>query len=154
MTIYFYGTTDKYGAFSNFSRHDFMLDGKRWMTSEHYFQAQKFAGTPYAEEIRKAKTPKQAATLGRSREHPIRADWESIKENVMRRALIAKFEAHSELRDLLLETGDDPIIENSPKDYYWGCGATGSGKNRLGVILMEVRSILREKAVQQESKHE
>jgi N-glycosidase YbiA len=43
----------------------------------------------------------------------------------------------------LLATGDDLLVENAPGDYYWGCGKDGSGKNRLGTILMEVREILR-----------
>ncbi len=42
MTIYFYITKDKYGEFSNFSRHGIEQDGKWWKTTEHYFQAQKF----------------------------------------------------------------------------------------------------------------
>lgn len=43
MTIYFYSAREKpYGCFSNFSRHGFELDGQWWITSEHYFQAQKF----------------------------------------------------------------------------------------------------------------
>jgi hypothetical protein len=67
MTIYFYGTRDKYGCFSNFSPHGFELDGVYWPTSEHYFQAQKFAGTPHADQIRQVKTPKDAARLGRDR---------------------------------------------------------------------------------------
>ena len=46
MTIYFYGADEvPYGCFSNFSDHGFDLDGVWWPTSEHYFQAQKFAGT-------------------------------------------------------------------------------------------------------------
>jgi len=49
MPVYFYSTTGPYGCFSNFSRHSFTLDGLRWPTSEHYFQAQKFTGTEYAE---------------------------------------------------------------------------------------------------------
>ena len=52
MAIRFYSTTGAHGCFSNFSRHPFELGGKRWPTSEHYFQAQKFAGTPREEEIR------------------------------------------------------------------------------------------------------
>ena len=52
-------------------------------------------------------------------------------------------EAHADIRTLLLDTGDEVIVENAPRDYYWGCGADGSGKNRLGEILMEVRAILR-----------
>jgi hypothetical protein len=56
MTIYFYRATGKYGCFSNFSRHSFELDGVHWLASEHYFQAHKFIGTPYAEEVRLAST--------------------------------------------------------------------------------------------------
>ena len=50
MTIYFYGAGEvPYGCFSNFSGHGFDLDGHWWMTSEHYFQAQKFSGTRHAD---------------------------------------------------------------------------------------------------------
>jgi N-glycosidase YbiA len=38
-----------------------------------------------------------------------------------------------------LATGDEEIVENAPEDYYWGCGADGSGQNKLGQILMRVR---------------
>jgi len=47
------------------------------------------------------------------------------------------------LVQLLVETGDRELIENSPMGYYWGCGLTGAGKNRLGVLLMELREELR-----------
>lgn len=55
----------------------------------------------------------------------------------------AKRETHADIRAVLLSTTDELIVENSPIDYYWGCGADGSGKNMLGQILMEVREILR-----------
>lgn len=68
MTIYFYVEREKpYGCFSNFSPHGFMLDDLYWATSEHYFQAQKFVGTPYLEKVRQTKTPKDAAKMGRVR---------------------------------------------------------------------------------------
>ena len=143
MAIEFYSTADPYGEFSNFAAYPFELDGKRWPTSEHYFQAQKFAGTPHEEEVRQARTPKQAAALGRDRTRPLRADWEQVKDDVMRRAVRAKFTAHADIRAVLLSTGDEEIVENAPGDYYWGCGKDGTGKNRLGTILMEVRSELR-----------
>lgn len=143
MPIYFYSTQGEHGCFSNFSRHGFKLDGAYWATGEHYFQAQKFVGTPHVEAIRAAKTPKQAATMGRERTRPLRRDWESVKDEVMRRAVLRKFESHPDIRAVLLATGDEEIIENAPKDYYWGCGANGTGKNMLGKILMEVRAILR-----------
>lgn len=142
MAIYFYGTTDEYGCFSNFSRHGIAMDDGYWPTVEHYFQAQKFDVPQHRERIRRASTPKEAKRLGWSRAFPLRADWEEIKEEVMRR----KFETHVALRTLLLSTGDEEIVEDAPGDYYWGCGTDGSGKNRLGVILMEVRAWLRERS--------
>ncbi len=142
--IDFYSTRDEYGAFSNFSRHPFTLEGKRWATSEHYFQAQKFAGTEHVAAIRAARSPMEAATMGRDRSRPLRRDWEKVKDDVMRRAVRAKFEAHTELRELLLSTGDAELVEAAPRDWYWGAGADGAGRNMLGRILMEVRAALRE----------
>lgn len=143
MTIYFYGTRDKYGCFSNFSRHGFELDGVYWPTSEHYFQGQKFVGTPHADQIRLAKTPKDAAKMGRDRQRPLRSDWEQVKDSIMEKAVLKKFTTHADIKEILLATGNEEIVENSPIDYYWGCGADGSGKNRLGQILMQVRETIR-----------
>jgi len=142
MTIYFYSTREQYGCFSNFSPHGFQLDSLWWTTSEHYFQAQKFVDTPYVEEIRAIKTPKEAAARGRSRTLPLRLDWEQVKDDIMRQAVLQKFKTHTDICETLLSTGDELIVENAPGDYYWGCGADGSGKNKLGLILMEVREIL------------
>ncbi|MDJ1167988.1 NADAR family protein [Roseofilum sp. BLCC_M154] len=147
MTIYFYSTREKpYGCFSNFSAHGFTLDELWWPTSEHYFQAQKFITTDLAwfEQIQRAKTPKDAAKMGRDRTHPLREDWEQVKEEIMFQGVLQKFTTHDELQQILLQTGEEEIVENSPIDYYWGCGKDGSGKNRLGVILMQVREQLHE----------
>ena len=61
----------------------------------------------------------------------------------MRRVLRAKFTQHDDLRALLLTTGGAAIVENAPGDFYWGCGRDGTGKNRLCVLLMELREALR-----------
>ncbi|NTW00980.1 MAG: NADAR family protein [Oscillochloris sp.] len=144
MTIFFYSTRAAHGGFSNFSRHGFTLDGIWWPTSEHYFQSQKFAGSEHAEAVRCAKTPRAAAEMGRDRGRPLRSDWEQVKDSVMLAAVRAKFRAHTDLQAELLATGNEELVENAPGDYYWGCGANGSGKNKLGKILMEVRAELRE----------
>ena len=147
MTIYFYTPREEpYGCFSNFSRHGVDLDGAWWPTTEHYFQAQKFVDASYTEKIRISFTPKQAADLGRSRSVPLRTDWETIKDAVMFKAVQRKFELHGEIRAVLLSTGEEELVENAPGDYYWGCGADGSGKNQLGITLMQVRDILRQQA--------
>jgi ribA/ribD-fused uncharacterized protein len=119
------------------------VEGLHWRTSEHYFQAHKFTDATHFEAIRQAKTPKLAAEMGRDRRRPLRPDWKLIKDDMMRRAVRCKFASHPELRDTLLATGIETIIENAPHDYYWGCGKDGSGKNMLGTVLMEVREALR-----------
>lgn len=144
VVIWFYGTRDTYGAFSNFARYPIRLRGKVWPTTEHYFQAQKFAGTAYEGVILHAASPTIAARLGRSREHPLRADWEVVKDGIMLDALRAKFTQHAELRELLLETGNALLVEHTANDRYWGDGGDGSGKNMLGALLMRVRQELRE----------
>ena len=145
MPIYFYSQREEpYGCFSNFSPHGFELDGAYWPTSEHYFQAQKFIGTEHAEAVRRARTPKEAAEIGRDRQRPLRPDWNEVKDEVMRRAVRRKFETHAAIRAVLLSTGADELIEATTGDYYWGCGTNGTGRNMLGQILMEVRALLRE----------
>src|SRR3974390_1790379 len=140
---HFYRVSEPYGEFSNFSPHPFELKGRVWPTSEHYFQAQKFAGTEHEEAVRSAKSPMVAARMGRSRERPLRPDWETVKDEIMREVLRAKFAQHASLRSLLLSTGDAEIVEHTTNDRYWADGGDGSGRNRLGQLLMELRSELR-----------
>lgn len=140
--IRFYRQDDPYGEFSNFSPHPVVLKGKVWPTSEHYFQAQKFADTAHEEPIRLAPSPTKAAKMGRDRSRPLRSDWEQVKEDIMRAALSAKFTQHPDLKAKLLATGAAEIIEHTQNDHYWGDGGDGTGKNRLGALLMELRSTL------------
>lgn len=74
----------------------------------------------------------------------VRPDWPQIKEDVMRRALRAKFHTHGQLLDLLLNTGNKRLVEHTIDDSYWGDGGDGSGRNRLGELLMELREEIRE----------
>ncbi|WP_437553485.1 NADAR family protein [Sorangium sp. So ce367] len=141
--IRFYRSGDAHGCFSNFSRHPVTLKGKVWPTSEHYFQAQKFPGTEHEEVIRNAPGPGEAARMGRQRSRPLRPDWEQVKDDVMREVVLAKFTQHEDLRRALLDTGDAELVEHTANDAYWADGGDGSGRNMLGIILMEVRAQLR-----------
>jgi ribA/ribD-fused uncharacterized protein len=144
MPVYFYDVHENpYGCFTNFSRHGFELDGDWWLTSEHYFQAQKFIGTTHAEQIRKLPTPRDAFNTAQNLKSLVRSDWLKVRDDVMRKAILRKFEFNPEIKAVLLATGDAALVENSPIDNYWGCGADGKGQNRLGQILMEVRDQLR-----------
>ncbi len=142
--IRFYRVSEDYGCFSNFAPYPIKLKGKEWPTSEHYFQAQKFVGSEHEEAIRLAKSPTIAARMGRSRKRPLRPDWEEVKDDVMREAVLAKFTQHSKIRRILIDTGDARLVEHTARDSYWGDGGDGHGQNRLGQILMELRAKLAE----------
>lgn len=137
--INFYRVRDEYGEFSNFAPYPIVINGIEWKTSEHYFQAQKFAGTAHETQVRNCSSPRQAADMGRDRSLPLRSDWEQVKDDIMRVAVWAKFSQHKDLSELLLSTGDAVLVEHTKNDRYWGDGGDGSGKNMLGKILMETR---------------
>ncbi|NNJ12926.1 NADAR family protein [Chloroflexales bacterium ZM16-3] len=122
------------------------MDGVTWPTSEHYFQAQKFPDPAIQARICAAASPMEAAALGRSREFPLRLDWEQVKDDMMYTALQAKFTQHAELREALLATGDATLIEHTTNDAYWADGGDGHGRNMLGILLMRLRDALRRPA--------
>lgn len=138
--IRFYSKCGEWECLSNFWAAPFDLDGRTWQTVEHYFQAAKTDDVAEIEKVQNAATPAKAKAAGRKVK--LRPDWEAVKESVMLRALRAKFEQNAPLRATLLSTGDAVLKEAAPRDYHWGIGRTGSGKNRLGVLLMQVRSEL------------
>lgn len=140
--IRFYSVNAEYGEFSNFAPYPITVRGKRWPTSEHFFQAQKFVSPRDQEEIRAANTPMLAARMGRDRKRKLRRDWERVKIGIMREAVEAKFRQHEELRALLLATGEAKLVEHTENDDFWGDGGDGSGRNELGRVLMAVRESL------------
>ena len=120
------------------------IDGQDWLTTEHYFQAQKFVGTPLVRTIRLMERPRDAFDKSRDPRysHWRRSDWEEVKEDIMFKALQAKFTQHEKLKRMLVGTKDRQLVERSPHDSYWGDGGDGSGKNRLGALLMRLRDDL------------
>ena len=93
-------------------------------------------------EIQAASTPELAAKIGRAPAHQPHADWDINKREVMYRAIWQKFSFHLDVQQVLLDTLDAEIVEDSPVDHFWGCGIDRSGQNQLGKILMQIRSKL------------
>ena len=144
--VRFYDLHEPYGEFTNFYAAPIVLDGHTWPTSEHYFQAQKYVSAPnHYETILKLATPGEAFNYVRTHKHAVRSDWANVKDDVMFKACMAKFEQHPHLRELLLSTGDRTLIEHTTNDSYWGDGGDGSGRNQLGNILMKIRHHLQTK---------
>lgn len=110
---------------------------------EFAYQAAKTRDEIEIAEIMSSRSPAEAKKIGRR--VTLRDDWDDIKDNVMYKLVKAKFE-HPDYRKLLLETGDEEIVEgNWWGDTYWGM-CNGVGQNKLGKILMRVRDEARSAA--------
>ena len=129
--------------FSNFALWEINVDGLLFTTTEHYYQASKFIGTDNFKKVLMAKTPFDASKLGRSLKMERPENWDAMKDNVMWKAVYAKFTQHTHLRDELLGTGDTILVEHRKADSYWGDGGNGKGVNMLGFQLMALRHLIR-----------
>ncbi|CAF4006998.1 unnamed protein product [Adineta steineri] len=143
--IHFYDLDKPYGEFGNFYPAPIQLDGFIWPTNEHYFQAQKFAyDINRVIHISQLSTPREVFDYAQYHRSAVRPDWENIKDKVMFRACMAKFTQHPQLKYILLSTGHRTLVEHTKNDSYWGDGGNGTGQNRLGITLMQVREVIRQ----------
>jgi len=130
----------EFAFLSNFYDSPFEEEGILYPTVEHYFQAMKSKDVEGRKKIAAAPTPGKAKYLGRTTE--LRKDWEEIKDTVMWSGLRHKFQI-PELREKLLATGNEELIEgNWWGDTTWGV-CNGKGENRLGKLLMKIREEIR-----------
>ena len=110
-----------------------------FLNSEAAFQAAKFLDKP---ELAVRFTPLNGEEAWKSAQklsYQQRGDWYQVRENIMLEVLRAKFDQHPELTELLLATGDAYLVEHTYRDAFWADGGDGHGKNRLGILLMQVR---------------
>ena len=135
----------------------FEIDRVAYNCCEQFMMVEKARVFEDAEVERKVLTvnsPREQKALGRTVRGFSEKDWNSVCRGIVYRANLAKFSQSSELRGVLLETGNRTIIEASPKDFIWGIGlgqddpraedpAQWQGTNWLGVALMQVRNELR-----------
>jgi ribA/ribD-fused uncharacterized protein len=158
--VLFHGADESKGEhrnFSNMSQHPIDVDGVRYPTVEHYFQAMKakeFDDKEMLEKIIKAKTPKAVKAMGKKVKNFVKEIWDAKRDEVMRTGVRAKFVQHPELRKQLLETGERQIGEADARNMYWGIGTSVSseksnhpekwrGQNKMGKLLMELRQTFR-----------
>lgn len=147
----FYSKDIPFFWLSNSSEHPLYVDGARYPTAEHLFQAQKFIDhrPDIANKVRKASNPIEAIRIARTYAKDIRPDWikDGVNVSTMRMVLLTKFTQHTDLRLALLETGDAEIVHASPNDAFWGSAAApnaeGRGRNMLGRTIMQTRELLR-----------
>jgi ribA/ribD-fused uncharacterized protein len=141
MAIKFYKTKEPYGFLNNFYRSRFFIYNRWWNWVEAPYQAMKTIIPEERDRIWAATTPRESRDLGQK--VTMHDSWDKIKVEVMYQCCLAKFTQNQDLMDKLMATGDEELIEDSPIDSFWGCGADGQGQNNLGKVLMRVRKDLR-----------
>jgi ribA/ribD-fused uncharacterized protein len=149
---------NEYKEFSNLHEAPIQIEGITFPTVEHYFQwakAKQFGDAGAQAKILKTASPKTVKSLGKKVTPFDAGQWDERKDQVMRTAVKAKLMQHPEILKKLRDTGDRLIGEADPRDKYWGIGTSADtsfakqperwkGQNKLGKILMELRTELKE----------
>lgn len=130
---------ERYSFLSNFYIAPVAYNGLTFQSSEAAYQAQKTLNEGQRRKFTKL-APNKAKAKGRS--VILRDDWEEVKDQIMYEICLAKFSQNKDLKEKLLNTGNEELIEgNTWHDTYWGV-CNRRGKNKLGKILMKVREVL------------
>lgn len=131
----------KYYFLSNFYSAKVEFAGQEFDNNEAAFQAMKCSDPGQRFDFI-GLDPSKAKKKGKLVQ--LRKDWEDVKEDYMYEIVKAKFTQNENLKKQLLATGNDILVEgNTWNDTYWGI-CRGRGQNKLGKILMRVRTELRD----------
>lgn len=144
-----------HGWLGNMSPFPIEFGGKTWRTSEALFQALRFKDEEIQELIRAEKSPMGAKMVMKGNSEHIVVEKHSKKDLMnMKMCLKIKLAQHPSLVDLLIATGDLPIIEDVTKrgasggNLIWGAMLVDGewvGQNKLGELWMEIRETYKTK---------
>lgn len=120
------------------------VNAVNFRTSEALYQACRYPHLPELQrKIIKQRSPITAKMLIKPYKDKSRPDWLAVRIKVMRWCLRIKLAQNfQKFSELLLATGDKPIVELSNKDDFWGANYKEGnlvGNNILGRLLMELR---------------
>lgn len=127
-------------------------DGKEWKSAEALFQSMRFSDPEIQEQIRAAKNGFAAKIVAKQNTDKMIVVLMSEKDlEQMEVVLRLKIEQHIKLREELLATGDQLIVEDvtarglGGRNGFWGASnKTGEwiGQNVLGKMWMKIRDSL------------
>lgn len=130
----------------NFSSFKVEWDGYLYSSLQEAYQAASFMGSDeeLVEKIKRSHSADEAQRIAYANKDKQRKDWSEVKVEVMEKLLRLKVEQNPYVKKILLQTKDYLIMEDSPKDSFWGWGPNRDGKNQLGKLWMKLREELRE----------
>lgn len=128
----------------NFSSFKVEYKGYLYASLEEAYQTTKFldSAPEIAKKIQQSHSAHEAQKIAFANSDKQNPKWDEIKLSVMEDLLRAKLEQNPYVKKKLLETKDYQIVEDSPKDSFWGWGMDRKGKNNLGKLWMKLRSEL------------
>ena len=148
--ILFWKPNERNGIYSQWYKAPMVEDGVRYNCCEQYMMAQKallFNDHKTYDMIMRDGNPANMKKYGRMVRNFNDAVWNEKKFDIVKRGNYLKFSQNSELKEMLLDTDDDILVEASPYDGVWGIKSTESrywnGENLLGFAIMEVRDLER-----------
>jgi ribA/ribD-fused uncharacterized protein len=152
-----------YTASSPLSNHHpspMIVQGVEYSTNEQYYfhqKCKKFNDMELAAKVMKCHDPGKLKSIVRNIKNFDQKVWANCQKDIMKAGLQQKFQQNEHLKEFLIRTGDNTLIEASPRDTYWGSGHslwdnriwdtrkwTQQAKNTLGNLLMEVRRDLKQ----------
>ena len=145
------------GYLSNWYHSPFTINGICYDSIEQYMMYQKaltFNDVETAEKILKTKNFREVKNLGRQVKNYNDTIWNGIRQIVVYEGLLAKFSQNEDIKNQLLTTGNEVLVECSATDKIWAISLTidnvdskdmtkWKGQNLLGFSLMKVRDKLR-----------
>jgi ribA/ribD-fused uncharacterized protein len=144
--IVFFKTKEAFGGLSNMAAgFPLQINGVNILTSEALYQACRFPHRPEIQaEIIDQKSPMAAKMKSKPHRNDSRPDWDDARVAIMRWCLEVKLVQNWEkFSELLLSTGDKPIVEESRRDDFWGAIPFDDyelrGRNVLGTLLSNLR---------------
>lgn len=131
----------------NFSSFKVEYEGYLYSSLEEAYQSLGFVSSApeIAEKIKRSHSAHEAQKIAYDNKDKRQSNWDEVKLDVMEKLLRAKIDQNPYVKKKLLETKDYIIVEDSPKDSFWGWGSDRNGQNNLGKLWMKLRDELKEK---------
>ena len=130
----------------NFSSFKILYKGVLYSSVEEAYQTIGFIDScpEIAEKIKNSYSAHEAQKIAYANKDKRREDWDNVKVSIMEELLRAKIAQNPYVKKKLLETKDYTIVEDSPKDNFWGWGEERCGQNNLGKLWMKLRDEIRQ----------